>query len=77
MVEQLEEVSPRVTDRAGVPVHQVQVLECHLPDGRVQAGKQRGVRQVALGRHDADDAGLRDAPEIKLKLSMMLVLSTN
>ena len=46
----------------GVLVDQGQILFGHLPDGRLDAGEQSRIGQVAFGRHDGVDSGGCDAP---------------
>ena len=62
MVQDLEHVSPRVGEGAGVLLDQIEVLLAHLPDRRVPPGEERGVGEVALGGHDPVDACLADTP---------------
>ena len=62
VVQDLEHVPPRVREGAGILLDQIEVLLAHLPDRRVLPGEERGVGEVALGRHNSVDAGLGHAP---------------
>lgn len=62
MVEELEEVSAGVAGRARVLEGELEVLQRHVPGGRLPTRVQGGVVQVALRAHDPVHARLPQAP---------------